>query len=135
MKTKTLYLLAFIIIQMSSIPIVKGQNSTEKPPMAASVNNLQIGEVTKEELLGAGKVSLIESYQDDNSILSYRLTIISEAKRPIQLTSGGNGDFTAEMVAAIQSTQSGDKVYFEYIKCKSHKGVVRSLGSLAFKIK
>lgn len=65
MKTKTLCLIAFLTIQVLSISIVNAQNSSEKLPMGAVVNNLQIGDITKEELLFAGQISLIESYKDD----------------------------------------------------------------------
>lgn len=65
MKTKTLCLIAFLTIQVLSISIVNAQNSSEKLPMGAIVNNLQIGDITKEELLFAGQISLIESYKDD----------------------------------------------------------------------
>lgn len=65
MKTKTLCFIAFLTVQVLSISIVNAQKSSEKLPMGAIVNNLQIGDITKEELLFAGQISLIESYKDD----------------------------------------------------------------------
>lgn len=135
MKTKTLCFIAFLTVQVLSISIVNAQKSSEKLPMGAIVNNLQIGDITKEELLFAGQISLIESYKDDFSILSFRLTIISADKKPVQLTNSENGNFTDEMISAIKTSSSDDKIYFEFIKCKSREGDARYMGSLVFTLK
>lgn len=127
-----------VILILFSSPVV-AQVSKEKTPsnQQSLVNAAQIGlkrggSVSKEELLGSAKLSLISPYDTLFEIASFRITRIRNGESPAEITNENSGEFTEPVKNLIINSVKGDKLYFEYIKCKKRDGTKLSVGALSF---
>jgi len=111
------------------------QSKETQVTQSAVVGSKNSGSITISELLDAGKVTLTDKYMNSFAVISFRLTIIQPGENPVELLNNTNGEFTPEMVQLLKKTNPGDKVYFEYIKCKATDGSTLSLAAISFVIR
>ena len=106
------------------------------PDHKASVNNKFDGEITKEELLKAGEVSVyMQNFDFDLKfkVVSFNVTgTIDEFEEEV---SSNSSKFTEKQIRFIKLVESGQKLYIENIKAVGPDGAIRKLGTLVFKLK
>lgn len=95
-----------------------------------------VNKVTLNELLEATNVVVIDeksmTSEKGIEVKSFRMTVITPSGN-VELEAKGSA-ISELMKAQLQKLQSGDKVYFEYIKGKQTDGTVKSVSSMAFQI-
>lgn len=96
------------------------------------INNKSGGPITQSELLESSGLKLTPAADSLFQISSFRLTIIKQGEDPIEESNKSNGELTDAMKSIIKNTKKGDKIYFEYIKCKGIDGTIRSMPALSF---
>ena len=131
--------LFFILLSASfsnaqSIPALTLQNGTFLTATTRATPPVNV--VTAEELLSATAVVVIDeksmTAEKGIEVKSFRMTVITPSGN-VELEAKGSA-ITEPMKAQLQKLQSGNKVYFEYIKGIHTDGTVRVMTSMAFKI-
>ena len=124
-------LVLFLLLITGVNALAQNQQSS----FIARVGTMSSGTLDKDELLKYGKLSLIEEEAAAGyRINSFRLTRVRKSEVPVELNNDTDSIFTPEMIELIKNSISGDKLYFEYIKCKGPDGTVRSLRAVSFVI-
>jgi hypothetical protein len=96
------------------------------------INNKSGGPITQSELLESSGLKLTSAADSLFQISSFRLTRIKQGEDPVEESNKSNGELTDAMKSIIKNTKKGDKIYFEYIKCKGIDGTIRSMPALSF---
>ena len=104
----------------------------EAPQPIVVMAGKSTGTMGVNEILGSGGLSLVSPYDTLFVITSFVLTRVRQGETPVELKNGADGRLTPEMKKLIASTRNGDKLYFEYIKCRARDGSIRSLRALSF---
>jgi len=71
--------------------------------------------------------------EGQGSVYTFAMTVVTSAGKTTLEAKGGM--LSATMKTQLQKLNSGDKVYFEYIKCIQGEGTIRAVSSLAFQVK
>jgi len=134
---KIMALLTFMLyINFNNVFGQAAETNTQKSVLykAATIGNKNFGNISKQELLDANKLSLASQFDSSFQIVSFRITRVRKGENPVEIDNKINGELTVEMVEMIKILKPGDKVYFEYIKCKNSDNQITSLLSLSFVI-
>ncbi|HEX5002015.1 MAG TPA: GldM family protein [Bacteroidia bacterium] len=124
---------AILLVMTTDTSVVVAQNNPVKLSSAAQVGNKHSGNIDKNELIEAGKLTLNEQYNTTYAIRSFRITLVRFQQQPVELSNESGGEFTPEMIELIKSAESGNKIYFEYIKCSNlDNSTMLSLSALSF---
>jgi hypothetical protein len=110
------------------------QGNSQTIKAEVQINKKSGGTIAKKELLEASGLSLTSVYDSLFQISSFRLTRIRQGEIPVEESNQSNGELTETMKTIINNSQKGDKIYFEYIKCKASDGTIRSMPALSFLI-
>ncbi len=106
------------------------------PDPIAYIANKKGGTIDKSELLDqAGIKAVIENFDFDMRFNVISFKVSATIKGFPQEAIANSAAFTAQQKKIIEQAPSGGKVYFEDIKAKGPDGSIRSLGTIAFKIK
>lgn len=130
-----LFLLSATISNAQSIPALTLQNGTFLISTTRATPPVNV--VTADELIGSTAVRIIDektmTAEKAIEVKSFRMTVITPSGN-VELEAKGSA-ISAPMKAQLQKLNSGDKVYFEYIKGQYTDGTVSSLTSMAFQIR
>jgi hypothetical protein len=132
----SLFLILFSasISNAQSIPALTLQTGTFLTSTTRATPPVNV--VTADELLSATGIMIIDektmTAEKGIEVKSFRMTVITPSGN-VELEAKGSA-ISEPMKAQIQKLQSGDKLYFEYIKALQTDGTVRSMTSMAFKI-
>lgn len=130
-----LILLSASISNAQSIPALTLQNGTFLTSTTRGIPPVNV--VTTDELLSATAVMVIDektmTAEKGIEVKSFRMTVITHSGN-VELEAKGSA-ISESMKAQLKKLNSGDKVYFEYIKGQQTDGTVRSLTALAFQIR
>ena len=106
------------------------------PDPVAKVAGKRDGTVTKAELAAqAGVKADLENFDFDMKFNVVSFKVSATIKGFSQDATANSAAFTAQQKQIISQVPSGGKVYIEDIKAKGPDGSIRSLGTIAFKIK
>ena len=106
------------------------------PDPVAKVAGKREGTVTKAELAAqAGVKADLENFDFDMKFNVVSFKVSATIKGFSQDATANSAAFTAQQKQIIAQVPSGGKVYIEDIKAKGPDGSIRSLGTIAFKIK
>ncbi len=106
------------------------------PDPVAKVAGKREGTVTKAELAAqAGVKADLENFDFDMKFNVVSFKVSATIKGFSQDATANSAAFTAQQKQIISQVPSGGKVYIEDIKAKGPDGSIRSLGTIAFKIK
>ncbi|MBQ1698264.1 MAG: hypothetical protein II075_10325, partial [Bacteroidales bacterium] len=106
------------------------------PDPVAKVAGKRDGTVTKAELAAqAGVKADLENFDFDMKFNVVSFKVSATVKGFTQDAASNSAAFTAQQKQIIQQVASGGKIYIEDIKAKGPDGSIRSLGTIAFKIK
>jgi gliding motility-associated protein GldM len=106
------------------------------PDPVAKVAGKREGTVTKAELAAqAGVKADLENFDFDMKFNIVSFKVSATIKGFSQDATANSAAFTAQQKQIISQVPSGGKVYIEDIKAKGPDGSIRSLGTIAFKIK
>lgn len=106
------------------------------PDPIAYIANKRGGTIDKSELLKQeGIKAVIENFDFDMRFNVISFNVSATIRGFLKEEPSSSADFTPEQKAIIEQAPSGGKVYFEDIKAKGPDGSIRSLGTIAFKIK
>ena len=106
------------------------------PDPVAKIAGKREGTIAKAELMAqAGIKAELENFDFDMkfNIVSFRVS--SMIRGFAKEANSNSAAFGGQVKQIIQETPSGSKIYFEDIKAKGPDGSIRSLGTIAFKIK
>ncbi len=120
MKTKTLFI-CLIGLFFSTVSFAQ--------------ENFETKSITKQELLDARSIAdiLSELQKEGCQITNFKLTVIPFGRQLIELEA--KDQFSDRMRDVIKSLRVGDKLYFEYIKCKlQSRNVTRQFHPISFVI-
>jgi len=136
---RTPFIIAVAHLLMLQSPIATAQEFSQ--PKASDTNSLNQpveignkvgGAVTQKELLETAGLQVSPTYDSLFQIASFRLTRVRQGESPVEESNDSDGALTAAMRTLIQNSKKGDKIYFEYIKCKGYDGTMRSMSALSF---
>lgn len=96
-----------------------------------TIANRSGGEITKNEILNAGKLDL-ESTSGIN-LASFKMTVVYK-NGPIEFSNEMNGFLTDEMRKAIVDAYPGCNVFLEFIKARNENGAIVTLAPISLKI-
>jgi hypothetical protein len=106
------------------------------PDPVAKVAGKRDGVVTKAELNAqAGVKADLENFDFDMKFNVVSFKVSATIKGFTQDATSNSAAFTAPQKQIISQVPSGSKIYIEDIKAKGPDGSIRSLGTIAFKIK
>jgi gliding motility-associated protein GldM len=106
------------------------------PDPVAKVAGKRDGTVTKAELAAqAGVKADLENFDFDMKFNVVSFKVSATIKGFSQDATANSAAFTAQQKQIISQVPSGGKIYIEDIKAKGPDGSIRSLGTIAFKIK
>ena len=106
------------------------------PDPVAKVAGKREGTVTKAELAAqAGVKADLENFDFDMKFNVVSFKVSATIKGFSQDATANSAAFTAQQKQIISQVPSGGKIYIEDIKAKGPDGSIRSLGTIAFKIK
>ena len=106
------------------------------PDPVAKVAGKHEGTVTKAELAAqAGVKADLENFDFDMKFNVVSFKVSATIKGFSQDATANSAAFTAQQKQIISQVPSGGKIYIEDIKAKGPDGSIRSLGTIAFKIK
>lgn len=101
----------------------------------ATVSGRMEGEISKDDVLRAGGLTLNDSLVDRYKIIHFKLTLICKGKDEESFEQHLNNRFTPLMLDAIRKAQPGCKMYVEYIKLMSADSEYVQLSAMAFRLK
>lgn len=106
------------------------------PDPVAKVAGKRDGTITKAELSAqAGVKADLENFDFDMKFNVVSFKVSATVKGFTQDAASTSAAFTAQQKQIVQQVASGGKIYIEDIKAKGPDGSIRSLGTIAFKIK
>ncbi len=110
------------------------KKNSNKPNLFNSLRFGQFtdGTISKKDFLVADKLILVSPFDTLFQISSFTLTRIREGESPIEAKNYDGCELTDAMRKIINSSEEGDKIFFEYIKGKSNDGAITSLGAMSF---
>lgn len=124
-----------LFICLILILFISNASAQDTPlPSGARISNRYTGSISKQELLAAPGLTLSPDYEKNFVISSFRLTRVRKGASPVEINNERNGELTESMRELIESSESGDKIYFEYIKCVGADGTRRSLSAIALQL-
>ncbi len=98
--------------------------------------NKRGGTITKAQLAAqAGVKAELENFDFDMKFTVISFRVSASVKGFTEDYPSTSAAFTAQQKGLIQKVQSGGKVYIEDVKAKGPDGSIRSLGTIAFKLK
>jgi hypothetical protein len=114
---------------------VSGQvSSFDSLGRSARIGGRDGGVITRQELISSGRLTITVPYDTLHRISSFRLTRVRTGTAPVELINAHDGGLTEEMKELIRAAVHGDKIYFEYIKCRANDESIRSLHALVFTV-
>ncbi|MCR5455883.1 MAG: hypothetical protein K6F33_12920, partial [Bacteroidales bacterium] len=106
------------------------------PDPVAKVAGKRDGTISKAELAAqAGVKADLENFDFDMRFNVVSFKVSATVKGFTQDASSNSAAFTAQQKQIIQQVSSGGKIYIEDIKAKGPDGSIRSLGTIAFKLR
>ena len=93
------------------------------------------GEITKDELLNSKGIVFDDSLTNIYRITTFRMALISKGSGEKDFSNIKNGELTNIMREVIGNASSGNKIYFEMIRCTNKNNETRMISPLSFVIK
>jgi hypothetical protein len=136
---------AFLIIMLTWVQILPSVNicmAQQSPAFknkvestlahSARINQKNGGVISRKELEGATGLTLTAPYDSTFQIVSFVLTRVRKGESPVEVKNENGSNLTVEMKELVSKILPGDKLYFEYINCKSNDGTKLKLAALSF---